>query len=172
MKLDIISIIKNIGESIEFEMTDKLEVLDSGIGTVSFTGPVTLKGTATSFNHMIQVKGEAQIRYKTVCDRCGENLERHLTVSINENIVERNEQDQDAAMEDEDRFTYKGHFIELDSIVVDAILLNLPMQHLCSADCEGLCPTCGNSLNGLHCDCSEDQDIDPRLESLKSYFKK
>ena len=130
MKLDIISIIKNIGESIEFEMTDKLEVLDSGIGTVSFTGPVTLKGTATSFNHMIQVKGEAQIRYKTVCDRCGENLERHLRFH-QRNIVERNEQDQDAAWR-MSRFTYKGYFIELDSIVVDAILLNLPMQHLCS----------------------------------------
>lgn len=171
MKLDIISIIKNIGASIRFDITDRLDVLDSGIGTVEFTGPVTVKGTATSFNRMIEVKGEAQVSYRTFCDRCGEALERSLTVPFNENIIERDEDDQDTAMEDDDRFTFTGHYIDLGRIAADAILLNLPMQHLCSEDCRGLCSSCGNKISGSGCDCEESQVTDPRLESLKGYFK-
>lgn len=170
MKLDIISIIKNIGASIDFEMTEELEDLGSGIGTVTFTGPVSLKGTATSLNGMVDVEGEVQVHYRTVCDRCGETLERHLIVPVHESIIERNEDDQAAAMEEDDRFFFSGHNIELDRIAADAILLNLPMQHLCSEDCKGLCPSCGRKLTGLPCDCGGDQTIDPRFESLKGYF--
>lgn len=170
MKLDILSIIKNVGASVSFEMTENLEVFESGIGTVSFTSPVTVRGTATNLNRMIEVKGEAQIDYKTVCDRCGETLERHLTVPINENIVERDEENQDTTAEDDDRFTFTGHYIDLDPIVADAILLNLPMQHLCSEECGGLCPVCGRKITGSSCECGESQDIDPRLEALKIFF--
>ena len=170
MKLDIISIIKNIGASIRFDITDRIEALDSGIGTVTFTGPVTVKGTATSFNRMIGAEGEVQVSYRTFCDRCGETLERHLTVPFKENIIERTEEDQDTTMEDDDRFTYTGHYIDLGSIAADAILLNLPMQHLCSEDCGGLCPVCGKKLDGNGCDCEDGGVIDPRLESLKGYF--
>ncbi|HOK44262.1 MAG TPA: DUF177 domain-containing protein [Thermoclostridium caenicola] len=169
MELDITSIIKNIGASIGFEMTERLEDLDS-IGTVTFTSPVTVKGKATSFNAMIEVEGEAQIDFKTVCDRCGETIERHITVPIRENIVESGEERQDAGTDEEDRFTYSGHVIILDRMVADAILLSLPMQQLCSEDCKGLCPSCGKKLTGLPCDCGGDQAIDPRLESLKGFF--
>ena len=55
MKLDINSIIKTIGASVSFEISDRLEELDSGIGTVTFTGPVAVKGT-TCFNRMIEVR--------------------------------------------------------------------------------------------------------------------
>ena len=171
MKLDINSIIKTIGASVSFEISDRLEVFDSGIGTVTFTGPVAVKGTATCFNRMIEVKGEAQVRYRTFCDRCGEALERHLTVPFDEKIIERAEEDQDTSMEDDDLFTYTGHYIDLGRIAANAILLNLPMQHLCGEDCGGLCPTCGKKLNGSDCGCEDSQVIDPRLESLKGYFK-
>ena len=76
MKLDIISIMKDVGASIRFEMTENIEAFETGIGTVYFTSPVTVKGTATNLNRMIEIKAEAQIDYRTVCDRCGEPLER------------------------------------------------------------------------------------------------
>jgi len=31
--------------------------------------------------------------------------------------------------------------------------LNLPMNPLCSADCQGLCPECGCDLNVEKCSC-------------------
>ncbi|MCY3907169.1 MAG: DUF177 domain-containing protein [Anaerolineaceae bacterium] len=37
---------------------------------------------------------------------------------------------------------------------------------LCKADCRGLCPRCGASLNESDCDCELD-DVDPRLAALR-----
>ena len=37
----------------------------------------------------------------------------------------------------------EGDFINLDGPIRDALVLNLPVNPLCSEDCEGLCPTCG-----------------------------
>lgn len=37
----------------------------------------------------------------------------------------------------------EGDLIDLDGPIRDAIILNLPINPLCSADCPGLCPDCG-----------------------------
>ncbi len=36
-----------------------------------------------------------------------------------------------------------GEMIDLDGPIRDAIILNLPINPLCTADCPGLCPDCG-----------------------------
>jgi uncharacterized protein len=46
------------------------------------------------------------------------------------------------------------------------VLLNLPLQPLCRADCRGLCPHCGVNLNESSCGCQVQED-DPRLAPLQ-----
>ena len=36
-----------------------------------------------------------------------------------------------------------GELIDLDGPIRDAVILNLPINPLCSPDCPGLCPDCG-----------------------------
>lgn len=36
-----------------------------------------------------------------------------------------------------------GDFLDLEQVVRDAVVLALPFQPLCDADCPGLCPDCG-----------------------------
>ena len=172
MKLDIISIIKNVGASIEFSKTENLQELETGIGTVEFISPVVFSGKVTSQNGMVKLEGVAQTDYRTVCDCCGENLERHLTVTVQEDIIEKDdspskEADTDTDAED-DRFSFSGHMIELDMILVDAILLNLPMQYLCSEDCSGLCTVCGEK--NQHCNCTSTDTTGSKFDLLKDYF--
>lgn len=57
--------------------------------------------------------------------------------------------------------------IDLTGDVRENLLLSLPMKHICSENCQGLCPTCGANLNEQSCNCSKDA-IDPRWEKLKS----
>ena len=45
--------------------------------------------------------------------------------------------------EEDELLEMEGDFINLDGPVRDALILNLPVNPLCSEDCEGLCPTCG-----------------------------
>jgi uncharacterized protein len=57
--------------------------------------------------------------------------------------------------------------LNLLSIVEECIYINEPYRVLCSDDCLGLCPKCGNNLNHEQCECSKTSDYDPRFEALR-----
>ena len=52
---------------------------------------------------------------------------------------------------------YQGETIDVDDLVREQIELALPMAHLCSEECNGLCPNCGANLNHGECTCEKDQ---------------
>ena len=57
--------------------------------------------------------------------------------------------------------------LDLEPLVRDALLLELPLAPLCTEDCAGLCPSCGADRNETQCDCRVD-DTDPRWAALRS----
>ncbi|MBM3211747.1 DUF177 domain-containing protein, partial [Candidatus Poribacteria bacterium] len=48
---------------------------------------------------------------------------------------------------------YTGDCIELSDDFRESLLLELPIRILCSENCKGLCPKCGQNLNDGKCDC-------------------
>jgi len=44
-------------------------------------------------------------------------------------------------------------FIEIDQDLRQEIILDFPFKPLCSPDCQGLCPNCGQDLNEGKCTC-------------------
>lgn len=58
--------------------------------------------------------------------------------------------------------------LDLRSLLIEQIQLNVPMKPLCRAACKGICPNCGKDLNQGDCDC-EKVEIDPRWEALKAF---
>jgi uncharacterized protein len=48
----------------------------------------------------------------------------------------------------------------------EAVVLDLPIRYLCSEDCPGICPGCGENLNAADCKCSETES-DSRWSPLK-----
>jgi uncharacterized protein len=52
---------------------------------------------------------------------------------------------------DEDQFPVVGEQIDLEPIVREAAMLDLPLAPLCRPDCQGLCPECGADRNELDC---------------------
>ncbi|MHB1629514.1 MAG: YceD family protein [Bacilli bacterium] len=64
-----------------------------------------------------------------------------------------------------------GDEIVMDPYVEQAVVLALPAQPLCKADCLGLCPVCGADLNMQTCGCDA-QEVDPRLEALSLMYGK
>ena len=57
--------------------------------------------------------------------------------------------------------------IDLEPMVRDALLLELPLAPLCNPDCAGLCATCGANHNLTRCECVT-SEIDPRWAALRS----
>jgi len=77
--------------------------------------------------------------------------------------------EEEIAPEELDVEWYEGLEINLNDIVHQSLILNLPMQPLCSEQCQGLCPKCGTNLNLGKCQCRDDDDSNPfwKLKGLK-----
>lgn len=57
--------------------------------------------------------------------------------------------------------------IDLEPFIRDEMLLAIPISPLCSSDCKGLCPICGQNLNEGSCH-HEEETFDTRLSVLRT----
>ncbi len=64
----------------------------------------------------------------------------------------------------EESYPLEGDDLDLEPLVRDAVLLELPQAPLCRPDCQGLCPDCGVDRNGDSCSCQAPPD--PRWAAL------
>ena len=56
--------------------------------------------------------------------------------------------------------------LDLEGLVLEDVLLDMPGQFLCKEDCKGMCPQCGKNWNEGPCGCYK-PETDPRLEVLR-----
>jgi uncharacterized protein len=75
--------------------------------------------------------------------------------------VELNAEDLELAYYEEDT-------IDLDRVIFEQIMLQMPIKPLCRETCKGLCPHCGINLNLACCHC-EAETFDERLAILKKF---
>lgn len=66
------------------------------------------------------------------------------------------------------RVAAHGRGIEINPAALcwEEFSLALPIKPLCSEECRGLCPVCGNNLNVQQCSCPTEKG-DPRLAALR-----
>jgi uncharacterized protein len=62
---------------------------------------------------------------------------------------------------------YNGRGIELNDVLREVVLLALPMRVVCSEECKGICPVCGQNRNMKDCGC-QPVSVDDRWNKLKS----
>ena len=67
--------------------------------------------------------------------------------------------------DNEETYPLDGDQIDLEPLVRDAVLLELPLAPLCADDCQGLCPVCGVNRNVTSCTCAAEAR-DPRWSAL------
>lgn len=118
---------------------------------VSFTGHIeTIDGGVVT-------EGVVRTSWAGECRRCLGRAEGPIEVSVRE-VFEQN------PTEGETYLLERDH-IDLEPLVREAVMLELPIAPLCKDDCAGLCPQCGINLNESSCDCAKDV-IDPRWAAL------
>lgn len=164
MKIDLSGIVRNDGAFVDFDMEEDLSCLRDIREDCRFGKPVRFSGRITNDSGLLRLKGRIETSYDTDCCRCTKPVKEQVDIPVAEEISRTETGD-----EIQSSYAFKGEQIVLDPIVKDNIVLNLPMRHLCAADCRGLCHRCGIDLNEGECDCLDD-DTDPRLEILKDYF--
>lgn len=71
-------------------------------------------------------------------------------------------------VDDEEASRIEDEMIDLEPLLRDAVVLDLPFTPLCRPDCAGLCPTCGVNLN-REPEHSHDDTIDSRWAGLAGW---
>ncbi len=66
-------------------------------------------------------------------------------------------------------YYYRDDVIVLDDLVREEVLLAVPFNPQCRAECLGLCPLCGQDLNRGRCACAPPPD--PRWAVLRQHLK-
>ena len=125
----------------------------------------------------MSLRAEVSVRYIAPCDRCLDETEHALAFTLErvvsaasspesrERMIEEDEEEWDGVTDDL-VYVINGR-IDLTDDLAEALSLELPMRHLCSDDCRGLCPVCGKKITDDHTGCSPEKEIDPRLAILK-----
>lgn len=129
-------------------------------GEYIFLSPVLVSGKISNKADVTHIDLICKVKIQKSCDRCGTLTAKQLEVNINRvavNHLEGEEDDEILLIPDEKLDLYEFCFGE--------ILLSLPMKHLCSETCKGICLNCGKNLNTGSCGCVT-KSIDPRLEVL------
>lgn len=111
----------------------------------------------------IEVAATVTAPWRGECRRCLKPLAGELRCDVRE--MYRPRSPAEAEDPDEDTYPLHGEQLDLQPLVRDALLLELPMAPLCQPDCPGLCPTCGADLNDGPCDCPP-AGGDPRWAAL------
>ncbi len=108
----------------------------------------------------VTVAGEVTGPWTGVCRRCLEEASGELVAQVRELCRDPRE----AAGEEDEPYPVGHDELDLQPIVRDACILELPLAPLCSDSCLGLCPTCGANRNRDECSC--DVSTDPRWSAL------
>lgn len=154
---------RRAGEMKEYHL--KLE-LDEPIGIDVIAvpkGPFELDLRIESVAEGVLATGEFETAAKGECIRCLDPIELEISKSFQELYAYKSNPD---LAEDEEELLMDGDFIDLELPVRDAIVLSLPINPVCSEDCEGLCPECGAKWRELPEDHAHEQ-IDARWSALQ-----
>ncbi len=124
--------------------------------------PIELDLRLESVVEGVLVTGTARAQLQGECVRCLTDIFDEMEIDVMELFVYPGSE----ATEDE-ASRLVGDLIDLEPLIRDAVVLDLPFQPLCRDDCAGLCVTCGADLNDDP-DHSHEAPIDPRWERLTS----
>jgi uncharacterized protein len=144
---------------------------DALAGTDDYTvvSPVTLAFDIHKDKRQFRLVGRVDGTLELQCARCLDTFRWPVEAQFDLRYQPRadNTGEGERPIEEDDLATafYDNDQIDLGQLMQEQFYLSLPMKPLCSADCKGLCPTCGTNLNRGTCTCDR-QWNDPRLAAL------
>ncbi|MDR1734132.1 MAG: DUF177 domain-containing protein [Oscillospiraceae bacterium] len=108
-------------------------------------------------NHagIVEMEGTATVSQRIPCDRCAEDFDFTCTIPISHTLVR-----EIADEEDDAELTLISDWSwDPSELLHEDVVLGLPPVALCSADCKGLCPSCGCNRNMGECTCVPESQL-------------
>ena len=135
------------------------------MGEYPLKKPVEIAGEIVNKASVVRLEAEISFEFDASCDRCGARTAKTHTLKVSKSLATSIEgEDSDTIV------TVPDMKFNLDEFLYAEVITNLPMKHLCSESCKGLCVKCGKNLNEGECGCQR-KEIDPRLSALADLLK-
>lgn len=151
MLININDISKNESKDLNFSVEKPFHLISP-----DSKAKILFKGSLTNTDGVFHLLGDCSVDINSSCGVCLEFYTEKLSFPVDE--VFSKEQFGESLY-------FEGKQIDIYPAIESNIVLNLPMRHVCSEDCKGLCKVCGCNLNTLDCGCDRDF-IDPRFADL------
>jgi uncharacterized protein len=147
---------------------------DFPAGAIDFSGegvdqgsPLHATGSAEMLDGAdgeLRIQGRLTVEMTAQCDRCLGRARFPLDQSFDlfYHPVAEIARDEEVAIDEGETEIgfYEGDGIQLEDVLREQVLLALPMQHVCSEACKGICPVCGRNRNESECDCRGESSDD------------
>ncbi|MEJ5226201.1 MAG: DUF177 domain-containing protein [Anaerolineales bacterium] len=99
------------------------------------------------------------------CVRCLNDYEQFLSWEFTELFAFTNDNITDSGL-----LMPEDGFIDFEDIVREYGILEIPISPICTSECKGLCPVCGENLNEVDCG-HRKPDIDSPFSALKDLIE-
>ncbi len=149
---------EEVGYSAQFPFEFAKITLGSDLALSDFGGVVDVGRTPQG----LLVTGHFSARTPAECARCLRTFDQQLSWDMTE-LYAFNEK----SVSDSGLLVPEDAKIDLEPIIRDYALLEIPISPICKPDCKGLCPVCGQDLNVRDCGHRPQDDQSPFSELKK-----
>jgi uncharacterized protein len=158
-RIPVGNMLRRHGASRDVQVSGPLTELAGPVAQIVADEPITVDGTLERISEGIVVRGRVTARWTASCSRCLAPVGGAISIHVDELF-----EPHPLAGE---TYELETDVIDLEPLVRDALLLELPAVPLCRPDCAGLCPECGGDRNVTACNCTT-TELDPRWAALRS----
>ena len=133
---------------------------------------VRIEGRLTMMAEQVYFHGVIHAAVTMPCSRCLQPSQSDFAVETrgiflpsSSDIPPSTAESKTGPTDEIDLYIHDGTLLDLKPLVREQVVLAIPIQALCRADCAGLCHACGCNLNNETCTCHID-NVDPRFAVL------
>lgn len=170
MLVSVLQVENELGRKLPFKFITNANELEIEQPHPFQDGDIVVEGEVVNQGTFLVVQGTIAVEAAYECYRCLTLFTRQETIPFSENY-RKTDQSLAPGRNEADFMIYEGDSIDIGELVQETLLLNEPLQPLCSESCLGLCPVCGVNRNQVKCHCNQ-ESIDPRLAALSRLITK
>lgn len=152
-------LLRRLGAQRTVALRAPVPALGAGAAAVADGTEVALDIVLERVPEGIVARGTIRAPWRADCSRCLAPAAGDVVVHVDE-LFEREPVVGETYLLEPDA-------VDLEPLVRDAVVLELPPAPLCRPGCAGLCPICGIDRNERDCDCTVELS-DPRWAALRS----
>lgn len=156
--------LKQAGDSVSLAGEMPFESYRLGEHSFSLTKPLHYDLVLSHAGEGILASGLLVAYLSSTCDRCLEPCTNKVSAEVDEYFLFEEHKDQNAQLDEDEELDYslvQDDAIDLFEALRSALISETPFVVLCSEDCKGLCPVCGNNLNERLCRHDKSDPLSP-----------